>query len=136
MKKLGWVVPVFFLMIGCSTQQLEIDHSKTFAFLDRALVPEELAFPDIFFPEGFEIAQHGYIPGTQMVGADLKTKQGLADVLKIYQRILEANDWRVDQLDETGLSFLLKASHEQESVELRVVRGAGVTKVYLIYRAV
>lgn len=110
-----------------------VDNMETMEFLEPGLRPETILFPRYFLMEGFELQRHGRLPGTSLVGAGMKTREGLASVRRNLNDLLSAYGWDVEKMEIESKSFRLMASFKKETVEIRAVQGSGPTQIHLLY---
>ena len=127
---------MLLLLCGCATDTppVVVEEADAMIHLGANLRPENLFFPEYLFLAGFELDQHGRIPESTLVGADLKTKQGLATVLREFNNVLVAKGWETTRLESKRNAFRLLASMNADTLEIRAVQGTGPTQIFILYR--
>ncbi|MDF7823416.1 hypothetical protein P4B35_05285 [Pontiellaceae bacterium B12227] len=134
----GLYLALTALLFGCSTPMQTpepvIDQDAAMEFLEPGLRPEVLLFPDYLMMEGFELHQHGRVPGAELVGAGMRSKMSLAVIHGRLLDILDSNGWKTTKLEIEGKSFRMLAAHGLEHIEIRGVQGTGPTEVFMLYR--
>lgn len=121
---------------GCATteQPAVVQDADAMIYLEPGLRPENLLFPEYLFMEDFELDQHGRIPGTTLIGVDLKTNLGLKTALRRFNNLLASKGWKITKAEMAKQSFRLKAVMADETLEIRAVQGAGPTQVFILYQ--
>lgn len=130
-------LPTMGLLAACTTHDVAetvIDDAEVLVFLDPDLRPEVLLFPEYLLLEGFELDQHGRIPGTTLVGVELKADRSLQDVLQQIQDLLLGKGWAMDHTEVAAQSFRLMATRQGDQVEVRAIQGTGSTQVFILFR--
>jgi len=124
------------LLCGCATteQSPVVVDADTMLYLDPQLRPENLLFPEYLFMADFELDQHGWIPGSSVVGVDLKTKLDLMTTLQQFTDVLALKGWSITKEEVMDRSFRLLAAMKGEALEIRGVRGSGPTQVFILYQ--
>lgn len=102
--------------------------------LGTDLRPENLFFPEYLFMGDFELDQHGMIPGSTLVGVDLKTKLDLNSSLQRFKDMLALKGWSITSEEVVEHSFCLLAKKKGETLEIRAVQGSGPTQVFILYQ--
>ena len=127
---------MLLLLCGCATDTppVVVEESEAMLHLGTNLLPENLLFPEYLFLADFELDQHGRIPESTLVGADLKTKLGLATVLRRFNDVLTAKRWEITLLESRKHAFRLRATLMGDTLEIRAVQGTGPTQVFILYR--
>lgn len=129
---------VVLLLCGCTTTEqpavvvVEEDDAKPHP--DAQLRPENLSFPEYLLMADFELDQHGRIPGSTVVGVDLKTKLDLKTTRQRFSSVLASNGWTISKEEIAEHSFRLMAAMKGDALEIRAVQGSGVTQVFLLYQ--
>ena len=124
------------LLCGCTTTEPPVAVEKGGAMLpqESKARAEPLPFPEYLLMANFELGQHGWIPGTNVVGADLETTLDLKTVLQQFNDLLEAEGWIIATSEVARDSFRLMASLEGDTLEIRGVQGSGVAKIFILYQ--
>ena len=134
----GLFLALTFLLSGCSTPmqtpEPEIDQAAAMEFLEPGLRPEVLLFPEYLMMEGFELHQHGRVPGSELIGAGLRSKLSLSLVRGRFLDVLDSKGWKTTKLEIEGRSFRMLAAHRLEHIEIRAVQGTGPTEIFMLYR--
>ncbi|MEN7973090.1 MAG: hypothetical protein ABFR47_04570 [Verrucomicrobiota bacterium] len=128
---------VVLLLCGCATTEPpKVEAKKDEAALrsDELLQPENLLFPEYLLMSGFELGQHGLIPRTKLVGAELKTELDLKTALKLFSDLLDSKGWTITSSEVAQRSFRLLAAMKGDALEIRAVQGTGPTQVFILYR--
>lgn len=128
---------VVLLLYGCSTTEppvAVVEDADAMLHLGGELRPEYLLFPEYLLMSDFELDQHGRIPGSTVVGADLKTKLDLETTRLRFNDMLASQGWNITQEEAEERSFRLLAAMNGESLEIRAVQGSGPTQVFVLYR--
>ena len=127
---------MLLLLCSCSTDTppVVVEEADAMIHLGANLRPENLFFPEYLFLADFELDQHGRIPESTLVGADLKTKQGLATVLRKFNNVLAAKGWETTRLESNENAFRLLAALNADMLEIRAVQGTGPTQIFILYR--
>lgn len=131
-----FLLGVVFLLYGCAAtapQPVVVEDDESMIHLDAGLRPEILLFPEYLFMADFELDQHGRIPGSTVIGVDLKTKLDLETTLQRFNDILAAHGWNIAKEEVAGNSFRLLAAMKGESLEIRAVQGSGPTQIFILY---
>lgn len=110
-----------------------VDDSEIMTYLQADLRPEVMHFPDYLLMEGYELNQHGMIPGTRLIGVEMKTEFPLRAVRSAFNDIFRAYGWRTDGVEIGGLSFRLLAHLDDAFLEIRAVQGLNETQVFVLY---
>jgi hypothetical protein len=126
----------FLFLSGCAAPKapVVVKEKDIMLYLEPGLRPETVLFPEYLFLEGLELDQHGRIPETLWVGAELKTEADLKPVLRQYNKVLATMGWQVTKAEIAKQSFRLMASKKAEMVEIRAVQGSGSTQVFILYQ--
>ncbi|RKX38264.1 MAG: hypothetical protein DRP64_15980 [Verrucomicrobia bacterium] len=111
-----------------------VEDADAMLYLDSQLRPENLLFPEYLFMADFELDQHGWIPGSSVVGVDLKTKLDLKTTLQRFTDLLALKGWSITKEEVMERSFRLLAAMKGEALEIRGVRGSGPTQVFILYQ--
>jgi len=125
------------LLCGCTTTEQSpavVEDADAMLYLDSQLRPENLLFPEYLFMADFELDQHGWIPGSSVVGVDLKTKLDLKTTLQRFTDLLALKGWSITKEEVMERSFRLLAAMKGEALEIRGVRGSGPTQVFILYQ--
>lgn len=96
--------------------------------------PVSVLFPDYLLLDGIKLNDHGRIPATPLIGADMTATNDLATVRSLFSTQLADHGWNTDKMEIGRQYFRLMASHEDEQVEIRAVQGTGPTQVFLLYQ--
>ena len=126
------------LLCGCAAQVPEepiVDKAETMIFLGADLRPEELLFPDYLLMEGFELDQHGRIPETTLIGADMESSLGLMQVRRLFDDLLVTQGWSIDGVEIGTHYFRILAASDVGELEIRAVQGSGPTHVFILYQS-
>jgi len=102
--------------------------------LGKNVKPENLFFPEYLLMADFEVDQHGKIPNTLWVGADLKTRLSLNTTRRRYVEVLGRQGWKTTLLESRKQSFRLMATLDADVLEIRAVQGSGPTQVFILYQ--
>ena len=133
-------VPVFIavVMAGCvvpeESAQPVVAVDESMEFLEPGLRPETILFPEYLLMEDVELLQHGRIPQTTFIGANMKANMGLVSVRSSFNNLLDTHGWTIGKTEIESRSFRLMASLKQETVEIRAVQGTGPTQIFLLYQ--
>jgi hypothetical protein len=126
------------LLCGCQTAEpppeAVVEEADAMIHLGAELRPETLHFPEYLLMPDFELDQHGRIPGSSVVGVELKTKLDLATTLQRITEMLTSHEWRIAREEMESHAFRLLAAMKGESLEIRAVQGTGPTQVFMLYR--
>lgn len=131
-------VAAWLVCAGCATPPESVGpvvaKDEVLTFLDGGIRPEVLLFPEYLLMEDFELSQHGRIPGTTLIGADMKSDVGLGETRRRYTDLLASMGWKTDRVEIGKQSFRMLLSKKREGeVEIRAVQGSGATQVFLLY---
>lgn len=128
---------VLGLLCGCTTpepSEAVVEDADAMLHLGWDLRPENLLFPEYLFMADFDLDQHGMIPGSTLVGIDLKTNLDLTTTQRRFNELLATKGWNIT-MDEIGEhSFRLFAAMKGDTLEVRAVQGAGPTQVFILYQ--
>ena len=128
-------IGIMLLLYGCSTPPpAVVEDADAMLHLGGTLRPEILLFPEYLLMPDFELDQHGRIPGSTVVGADLKTKLDLETTRLRFNDMLASHGWSITQEEVAKHSFRLLAAMKGESLEIRAVHGSGPTQIFVLYR--
>jgi len=125
------------LLCGCTTTEpssVVVEDDEAMLHLDSTLRPENLLFPEYLFMVDFELDQHGRIPGSTVVGADLKTELDLKTSQQRFKDLLASKGWIITTEEVAERSFRLLAAMKGETLEIRAVQGTGPTQVFILYQ--
>ena len=131
--KAGWIIlPVCLALAGCAAAPEErvADDPP----LMEEPPPPVVLFPDYLLMEGFRLNDHGIIPVTGLIGADMTVDEDLATVRSLISEQLSVHEWNTDKMEIGRQYFRLLASQAGEAIEIRAVQGTGPTQVFLLYR--
>ena len=112
-----------------------VEETEAMLHLGENVKPENLFFPEYLLMADFEVDQHGKIPNTPWVGADLKTKLSLNTTRRRYVEVLNRRDWTTTILESRRQSFRLMATLNGDVLEIRAVQGSGPTQVFILYQS-
>lgn len=135
MKKQLMIVPFCcaFLLAGCSTTSDSNEDSEQ----DWEGRPDQsqrsIRFPNYLLMDGVQLNDHGRIPNTSLIGAEMTTKLDLIVVRSRFGDVLNSEGWHTDRMEIGKQSFRLMATHGGEAVEIRAVQGTGPTQIFLLY---
>ena len=99
-----------------------------------APAPPVVLFPEYFLMEGFELNDHGRIPGTALIGADMTVALELAAVRERISGTLSLYEWTIDKMEIGRQYFRVLGSRAEAEIEIRAVQGTGPTQVFLLYQ--
>ena len=123
------------LLCGCTAPPpVVVEEAEAMLHLDSTLRPENLLFPEYLFMADFELDQHGRIPGSSVVGVDLKTKLDLKASLQRFNDLLASKECVIAKEEVTEHSFRLLATMKGDALEIRAVQGTGPTQVFILYQ--
>jgi len=123
------------LLCGCTTPPpVVVEEDEAMLHLDAQLRPENLLFPEYLLMAGFELDQHGWIPGSTVVGVDLKTELDLKTALQQFSGVLASNGWAITKEEVAKHSFRMMAAMKGDALEIRAVQGSGSTQVFILYQ--
>ena len=124
------------MLCGCASRPVEpvVQQEDVVLFLEPGLRPESLQFPEYLLMEEFELEAHGRVSGTNLIGIGLKTKLDLESARSRCYDMFAGKGWTVDKAELDSQSLRLLASKKGETLEIRAVRGTGVTQVFILYR--
>ena len=126
---------LLLLLAGCATEPAVIvDKDESMTYLEPGLRPEPLLFPEYLLMEDFEINEHGVIPNTTLIAANIKTKLDLATAHQRFDQLLHSKGWKIIQTESAAHFFRLQASRRGDALEIRAVQGSGPVQVFLLYR--
>ena len=128
---------VLLLLCACSTPEppaVVAEEDEAMLHPDAQLRPENLLFPEYLFMADFELDQHGRIPGSTVVGADLKTELDLKPTLQRFSSVLASNGWTIAKEEVAEQSFRMMAAMKGDTLEIRAVQGSGPTQVFILYQ--
>lgn len=129
--RIEWMIlPVCLVLAGCAAAPVQEAEDT----LVKEPPPPVVLFPDYFLMEDFRLNDHGRIPGTPLVGADMTVMQELGTVRSLINDQLSLHDWTTDKMEIGRQYFRVLASHAGAEIEIRAVQGAGPTEVFLLYR--
>lgn len=137
--KIGWML-LFFgsaLVAGCRMADLDEAVVKpeplSMVFQDGQAIP--VYFPEYLLVRNAQLGDHGRIPATRLVGAEITVDLDLLSVREYYVVALESQGWNTDRMEQDDHSFWMMASQgDGSTVEVRAVQGsAGPTHVFLLY---
>ena len=126
------MVAVCHLLAGCASAPVEMMEDDAPGMEEPSQPP--VLFPDYLLMEGFSLNDHGIIPGTGLIGADMTVAEDLAAVRTLISEQLSVHEWTTDKMEIGRQYFRLLASHAGEEIEIRAVQGTGPTQVFLLYR--
>ena len=128
---------MLLLLCSCATkpEPAVVVEEEAMLHLGANLRPETLFFPEYLFMADFEIDQHGRIPDSPWVGADLKTKLGLPVVFRRFNDVLVTMGWDTTVLESAEHAFRLQATLKGDTLEIRAVQGSGPTQVFILYQS-
>jgi hypothetical protein len=130
--KTGWMIlPLCLALAGCATVPMQEAED---APAPESPLPPVVLFPDYFLMEGFRLNDHGRIPGTLLIGADMTVTQELRAVRSLINDQLSRHEWTTDKMEIGRQYFRILASQAGEEIEIRAVQGTGPTQVFLLYR--
>lgn len=121
------------LLAGCATLPESTELADNTVIVKSAQSPRPIHFPTYFLMEGVQLNDHGYIPSTSLIGADMTTALDLRTVRSRFGDILAKEGWHTDKMEIARQSFRLMASRERDTVEIRAVQGTGPTQIFLLY---
>jgi hypothetical protein len=131
--KMEWVlVPLYLALAGCASAPVEME-AEDAPVLEEPPQPVVL-FPDYLLMDGFDLNDHGIIPDTGLIGADMTVAEDLAAVRSRISERLSVHKWTTDKMEIGRQYFRLLASHAGEEIEIRAVQGTGPTQIFLLYR--
>ena len=125
------------LLVSCATTEpmAVVDDNEVLLYLEPDLRPEPLLFPEYLLMADFEIDQHGRIPNSTLVCADIKTTLNLETTHLRFNKLLISKDWIIVKDENAEHFFRLLATKQGESLEIRAVQGtAPPVQVFLLYR--
>ena len=128
---------IVLLLCGCATPEqpaVVVEEDEAMLHLDAQLRPENLLFPEYLFMADFELDQHGRIPSSTVVGADLKTELDLKTTLQQFTTVLTTNGWVITTSEVAEQSFRMMAAMKGDALEIRAVQGSGPTQVFILYQ--
>ena len=128
---------VVLLLCGCTTPEQPaavVEEDEAMLHLSAQLRPENLLFPEYLFMADFELDQHGQIPGSTVVGADLKTELDLKSTRQRFSSVLASNGWVIAKNEVAEQSFRMMAAMKGDALEIRAVQGSGPTQVFILYQ--
>ena len=131
--KTGWLIlPACLTLAGCASAPVEMAEFDAPAVEDPP--PPSVLFPDYLLMENFSLNDHGHIPGTGLIGADMTVAADLGTVRSLITGQLSAHEWNTDKMEIGRQYFRLLASQAGEELEIRAVQGTGPTQIFLLYR--
>jgi hypothetical protein len=131
MKTEWMILPVCLALAGCAS--VPVQEAEETPVAEAPLLPVVL-FPDYFLMEDCRLNEHGRIPGTPLIGADMTVAQELSAVRGLINDQLSLHEWTTDKVEIGRQYFRMLASHAGETIEIRAVQGTGPTQVFLLYR--
>ena len=105
-------------------------------FLGPEMKVEPVFFPRYLLMSGVEINRHGRIPFTHLAGAGLLVRTERASAEARFIACLEKRGWKIIQQESGDSWFRFIATHQDEWLELRGVRGETTMPVFLLYSPV
>ena len=128
-------ITALLLLAGCATTEAPavVHDEDVMLVLEAGLRPENLLFPEYLFLLDLELDQHGRIPQSTLIGADLRTEVDLKTIQRQYNKVLAAHGWQITKAEFAMQSFRLMAGKEGEFLEIRGVQGTGSTQVFILY---
>jgi hypothetical protein len=131
----GWTLAAVCLALaGCASAPVEVVSTDApEPVLEEPQKPAVL-FPDYLLMDRFKLNDHGIIPDTGLIGADMTVAENLATVRSLISGQLAAHQWNTDKMEIGRQYFRLLASQAGEEIEIRAVQGTGPTQVFLLYR--
>jgi len=134
--RIAFLFGVVLSLCGCTTPEpsaVVVEEDEAMLHLDAQLRPENLFFPEYLILAGFELDQHGRIPGSNVVGAGLETKLDLKIVLQQFNDLVASKGWTITGEEVMKRSFRLLAAMKGDALEIRAVQGSGPTQVFILY---
>ncbi len=128
---------IVLLLCGCTTTEqplVVVEDADAMLHLGSELRPENLLFPEYLLMADFELDQHGRIPGSTVVGGDLKTELDLKTTLRRFNDLLASNGWSITKQEVAEDFFRLLATMKGDTLEIRAVQGSGPTQVFILYQ--
>ncbi len=129
MKTRWMIVPVCLALAGCVSAPVQMKEDAPV----MEPPPPSVLFPDYLLMDGFELNDHGRIPGAGLIGADMTVAQDLGTVRSLIGNQLTIHKWEIDKMEIGRQYFRVLASHAGEEIEIRAVQGTGPTQVFLLY---
>jgi hypothetical protein len=131
------MIGLLLLFAGCATPQQPIepvvDMEESLTYLDAGIRPEVFLFPEYLLIEDLELRQHGRIPGTRLIGAELESLVGLDGVRNRYGDVLATQGWKTGKVELGRQFFRMLASGAEGQLEIRAVQGSAATQVFILF---
>lgn len=128
---------MLLLTAGCVTPAAVdgpvVEQADMMTFMEAGLRPEVPLFPGFLLMECFELHQHGRVPGTPWIGGDISCEFSLGRMWNVLSRELERAGWVPEKVELERSSFRYKGALEDQSLEIRAVRGTAQTRVFILY---
>ncbi|MEN8254986.1 MAG: hypothetical protein ABFR33_05895 [Verrucomicrobiota bacterium] len=128
---------IVLLLCGCTTPEqpaVVVMEDETKLHPGAQVRPKNLLFPEYLFMADFELDQHGRIPGSSVIGADLKTELDLKTTRQRFSSVLASNGWAIVKNEVAEQSFRMTAAMKGDALEIRAVQGSGPTQVFILYQ--
>ncbi len=129
---------LLFLSVSCETLPKEDENALSDAMAEIVQEDETISiyFPAHLLLEGDRLSNHGRIPSSPLVGAEITSVSNLASVKAQYDEVLAKQGWTIEGDEDYPGAFRIKAVRGTQTLEIRAVQGtAGPTQIFILYAA-